>query len=182
MLPHGPAEKFLLDSSVKEKIENDDKYSLFVTRMEREVVSLMALDDKGAKQISGHADGPKFVQKNSFENEQGGSRGTTSVSGAWRRTAGWFDDLLKADRIVAKEVVMQKLLTYHHPSPAHLKATPEQIEGFASLSAWRKRLTRSLLHHSSWIRALKTVATANAEKGGECSPVCLAFTVDQLDA
>ena len=109
---------------------NDERYELFVTRMEREVVSLLALDEKAANKFTGRADGPKFAQKNALENDQGGTRRTTSVSRAWRRTAGWLDDLLNTNRVVAREVAIQKLLTYHHPSPSHLKATLEQIDGF----------------------------------------------------
>lgn len=41
---------------------NDQRYELFITRMEREAVSLLALDDKAVKQFIGRADGPKFVQ------------------------------------------------------------------------------------------------------------------------
>ena len=48
---------------------NDQKYGLFISRVEREVVNLLALDDKAAKQFTGRADGPKFVQTNALENE-----------------------------------------------------------------------------------------------------------------
>ena len=111
-----------------EEMTNDERYELFVTRMEREVVSLLALDEKAATKFTGRADGPKFAQENALKNEQGSARRTTPVSRAWRRTTGWLDDLLNTSRVVAREVAIQKLLTYHHPSPSHLKATPEQIE------------------------------------------------------
>ena len=83
VLPHGPA--WLRDDlGDVEGMTNDQKYGLFITNMEREVVSLLALDDKAAKQFIGRADGPKFVQKNALGNEHGGTRRTTAVSRAWR--------------------------------------------------------------------------------------------------
>jgi hypothetical protein len=125
VLPHGPPLKHPMALQEVQEMDNHQKYSLFVNRMESEVSSLMALDEKAAKRFTGRADGPKYVQRNALEYEQGGARKTTSVSRAWRRTAGWLDDSLKTDRIAAKEVAMHKLLSYHHHSPAHLKATPD---------------------------------------------------------
>lgn len=148
VLPHGPA--WLHDDlDDVEGMTNDQKYGLFITRMEREVVSLLALDDKAAKQFIGRADDPKFVQEHALGNEHGGTRRTTSVSRAWRRTSGWLDDLLNTDPLLPKEAAMLKLLTYRHPSPPPLKATPEQMDGFRSFLSWRKRLTRGMLEYKS---------------------------------
>ena len=62
LLPHGPA-MLQEDLDGAEVMTNDKQYELFITRMEREVVNLLALDDKAAKQFIGRADGPKFVQQ-----------------------------------------------------------------------------------------------------------------------
>ena len=59
---------------------------------------------------------------------------------------------------------MLKLLTYRHPSPPPLLATPEQMDGFRSFLSWRKRLSREMLEYKSWVVALKAAATSNAEK------------------
>ena len=41
--------------------------------MEKEAVSLLALDEKAAKLYVGRTEGPKFVQRNALENEQRGN-------------------------------------------------------------------------------------------------------------
>ena len=142
---------------------NDERFTKFIQSMEEEVVSLLALDDKVAKKFTGRAEGPTFVLRNALENEQGGTRRTTSVSRAWRRTAGWLDDLLKADQMLAREEAVHKLLNYRHPAPLQLKATPEQLEGFRMFSAWRKQISREMLTLTMWVEALKKAAVANAE-------------------
>ena len=62
VLPHGSAWPHDDLGDIEDMI-NDQKYGLFISRMEREVVNLLALDDKTAKQFIGRADGPKFVQQ-----------------------------------------------------------------------------------------------------------------------
>ena len=161
VLPRGPSWPHD-DLGDVDNLTKNQKYELFVTRMDKEAISLLTLDDKAAKQYVGRADGPKFVQKNALGNEQGGTRRTTAVSRAWRRTAGWLDDLLKTHRQLAWEAALLKILTYRHPSPPPLKATPEQVERFKSFLCWRKRLTREMLEHSSWTLAMKKAATTNA--------------------
>ena len=71
---------------------------------------------------------------------------------------------MKTNRVVAIEGAVSKLLTYRHPAPSHLKATPEQVEGFACFVAWRRLLSRGLLQQKSWIKAREESAMANAEK------------------
>ena len=62
VLPHGPA-MLQEDLDGVEGMTNDETYELFITRMEREAVNLLAHDEKVAKQFIGRADGPKFVQQ-----------------------------------------------------------------------------------------------------------------------
>ena len=69
---------------------------MFLCRMEREVVSLMAVGDTEANKYIGRVEGPKFVFENDLENGNGGTRKTIAVSRAWRRTGGWLDDLRSA--------------------------------------------------------------------------------------
>ena len=137
VLPHGPA---LPDDDLGDvgNLTQDERYKLFISRMEKETISLLALDEKEAKRYVGRAEGPKFVQKNALENEQGGTRRTTVVSRAWRRSAGWLDVLEYTNRELAWEAALLKLLTYRHPSPPPLKATPEQADGFKRFLCWRK--------------------------------------------
>ena len=45
VLPHGPAKDFRLDPTVIEAMTNNEKYQMFLTRMEQEVMSLHALDE-----------------------------------------------------------------------------------------------------------------------------------------
>ena len=71
VLPHGPAWQFDdLKSDEVDAFNNDQKYEVFISRMEREAVSLLALDGKAAKQFVGRTEGPKFIQKNALENEK----------------------------------------------------------------------------------------------------------------
>ena len=70
ILPHGPA----LPHDDLGNVDNltlDERYELFISRIEKEAVSLLALDDKAAKLYVGRTEGPKFVQRNALENEQG---------------------------------------------------------------------------------------------------------------
>ena len=143
---------------------NDQKYDVFISRMEQEVVSLLALDDKAAKRFVGRAEGPKFAQVNALEQGLGGTRRTTAVSRAWRRTAGWLHDLLETERQLVTEASILKLLCYRHPSPPPLKANPEQMKSFSEFLNWKRRLTREMLGHKSWVLALKVAATNNAER------------------
>ena len=48
ILPHGPPQKLPMAPHEMDEMDNDEKYSLFVTRMEREVVSLMALEPRSS--------------------------------------------------------------------------------------------------------------------------------------
>ena len=124
VLPHGPSWSYA-DLGNTDDLTNDQRYELFVARMEKEAVDLLALDDKAATQYLGRAEGAKFVQMNALENEQGVTRKTTAASRAWRRTAGWLDDLMSTDRQLAWELALLKILKYRHPSPPpRLKATP----------------------------------------------------------
>jgi len=75
VLPHGPALQMEdLDSDDIDKMTNEQRYDMFLSRMEKEVVSLMAVSDKEAKKYIGRTDGPKFVLKNALENGDGGTR------------------------------------------------------------------------------------------------------------
>ena len=65
---------------------------------------------------------------------------------------------------LAGEAALLKLLTYRHPEPPLLKATPEQIDGFKRFRIWRKQLTREMLGFKVWASALKKAAIENAEK------------------
>ena len=60
VLPHGRSWHHD-DMGDVEELTNDQRCEVFISRMEREVVNLLALDDKAAKQFIGRAGGPKFV-------------------------------------------------------------------------------------------------------------------------
>ena len=163
VLPHGPALRHD-DLGDLGSITQDERYEMFISRMEKEAINLMALDEKAAKRFMGRTEGPKFVQRNALEDGQGGTRRTTAVSRAWRRTAGWLDVVENTNLILAEEAAMLKILTYRHPEPPVLKATPEQIDGFKRFRFWRKQLTREMLGYKVWASALKKAAIENAEK------------------
>ena len=128
VLPHGPS---LPDDDLGDvgNLTQDERYTLFTSRMEKEAINLLAFNEKEAKQYMGRSEGPKFVQRNALEVEHGGTRKTTAVSRAWRRTAGWLDVLENTNRALAWEAALLKLLTYRHPSPP-------PAEGHAGASCW----------------------------------------------
>ena len=61
---------------------------------------------------------------------------TTSVSGAWHRTAGWLKKLAKSKTVVAAKIAKSLILSYRHPSPDYL-AAPKQKASFQALKNWR---------------------------------------------
>ena len=75
---------------------------------------------------------------------------------------GWLDELLHSNRQLVVEAAVHNLLTHRHPSPPPSKATPEQLDGFKTFLDWKRRLAREMLGHTSWITALKAVASINA--------------------
>ena len=81
-------------------MSNDARYNVFVARMEAEVTSLMGMDCKEMETLTGRTKGPTFVQSCALDVDIAGTRKTTSVSRAWRRTAGWLSDLMRVSKVV----------------------------------------------------------------------------------
>ena len=163
-LPFGPARKICYDDSSSGEVDNDDKYLLFLARMESEVGELMGKEGEELKALMGRTSGPVFVQRCALGEEPGGTRKTSSSPRAWRKSAGWLSDILRTRTLVEEKVYKKKLLHYSHPPPDKFKATPQQLESFAKFKEWQESLTGNLLAHRSWIFALKGMAVANAEK------------------
>ena len=162
--PYGPAVKVEYKPEVEVGLNVHQKYRLFVDRMEKELTSLAPLDDKGFKAVTGRNEGPRFVMRCAIGEEEVGPRRTTAVSRAWRKTAGWLEDIQRSDKVVVREAAKRKLLTYPHPPPAYLKATPEQHKSFDVFVVWHEITTQEVLQHASWVKVLKMAAMKNADK------------------
>ena len=134
---------------------NSQKCKLFVGRMEEEILSLTPMDSKQKKAKMGRNDGPRFVMKPALGDEIAGPRQTTAVSRAWRKTAGWLDDLQKSTKVVVRAVAKDKIWHYNHPPPAWVKATAEQHESFAAFKRWKKIITAEMLQSMTWIKLLR---------------------------
>ena len=103
--------------------------------MEMEVASLMGKDGKEREALCGRVNGPVYVQRCALSDEIAGSRKTTAVSRAWRRSAGWLSDIARAGDAWETMVCRWKVGTYKHPPPDKYKATPQQLESFARFLA-----------------------------------------------
>ena len=163
-LPHGPAQKFVYGKEEIEGMKNDERYNLFISRMETEVASLMGKEGKELGALTGRTLGPAFVHRCALEEDIAGARRTSSVSRAWRRSVGWFSDLLRTAKVVEANVYRRKVVSYKHPPPDQYKATPQQLESFGNFQTWQKAITEGLLGNETWVRALRGMAVANAEK------------------
>ena len=85
-LPHGPLGKPVEHKDNTDNLSKDELYQLFLQRMEEDTASLLAVDGKAKEAIMGRNDGPKFVMKSALGENNGGTRRTTAVSRAWRRS------------------------------------------------------------------------------------------------
>jgi len=143
-------------------MNNSQKYGLFTTRMENELISLMALDDDEAKKYRGRSDGPKYVIRNALGEGAAGSRRTTAVLRWWRKMAGWLQDLSGAKCKKEKAEAVRKLLYYRHPPPAKALATQQQQDSFANFEAWKSIIMEDMLGYSVWVETFRCTAIRNA--------------------
>ena len=132
--------------------------------MEAEVAGLMGKEGKEMEALMGRTSGPVFVQRCALEEEVAGARKTSSVSRAWRRSAGWLSDILRTRNLVEAKACKRKVMTYIHPSPDRFKATPQQIESFAKFKVLQETVSGNLLANLSWVFALRNMAATNVEK------------------
>ena len=88
---------------------------------------------------------------------------TTSVSRAWRVSARWLKDIVKAKENKAASVAAWKLLFYEHPRPDPARATPPQLEAMLCFSAWQRSLTRGMLLTPCLAKMLLYVASKQVE-------------------
>ena len=114
--------------------------------------------------VLGRSKGPTFVHRSALDDEIAGSRKTTSVSRAWRRTANWLDDLQKSKWIAKSKLAAKKNSNYSHPAPDKCNATPQQMASFNAFEVWRGIIIESMLEHEHWVRILKDTAIQNAER------------------
>ena len=101
-------------------------YKGFLDLMEEELAQVAGLEGKEAEKHKGRSEGPKYAWVDQSQCEIAGPSRTTSVSRAWRRTAGWLSDILKAKKAAKAEAARWKLLFYKHPQPNLSFANPEQ--------------------------------------------------------
>ena len=61
MLPHGPPRKWEYDDAEVANLSLDQKYNVFITRLEEEVAGLKPMRDKEKAAMPGRTEGPKFA-------------------------------------------------------------------------------------------------------------------------
>ena len=71
-LPYGPARTVCFDDGILEGMSNDDKYLLFLSRMEAEVGGLLGKEGNELEALMGRTEGPLFVQRCALGDEVGG--------------------------------------------------------------------------------------------------------------
>ena len=102
---------------------NNDLSRVFIDRMEQELIDIYGLDPSKASKFSGRSSGPVFVWRSAL-NDEIGSRRTTAVSRAWRRTSNWLGEILRTSNLISSKLSVSKVLNYVHPLPNKEKATP----------------------------------------------------------
>ena len=114
-MPYGPArwrENYVpmaVDATV------DQWYDSFLNRVEAETVDLYPLPENQTKKFFGRTAGPTFVHRSALNDENAGSRKTSSVSRAWRRTAKWLNDILVAKGVSRMMFAVKNVFHYSHP-------------------------------------------------------------------
>ena len=101
--------------------------------------------------------------KSALGDNDGGTRRTTAVSRAWRRSAKWLTVLAGQPTQQQRRAAINRLRYYKHPAPRIGGATPQQEKGFASFEAWKTLLTEQARQLSIWVEVLKEWAVKNAE-------------------
>ena len=119
----------------------------------------------------GRANGPKYAWVDQLKCEAAGPARTTSVSRAWRRTAGWLADILRSKKATKAEAARWKLLFYKHPQPNVSYATPEQLKSMQLFTAWRATITEANTFSVAWLKVFKAMAEKQAEREEEAARV-----------
>lgn len=86
-----------------------------------------------------------------------------SVSRAWRVSARWLNDIVKAKDKKPASVAAWKLLFYEHPRPDPARATSPQLEAMPCISAWQRSLTRGMLLTPCLAKMVLHVASKQVE-------------------
>ena len=63
VLPHGPPKKWDYNDTEVANLSLDQKYSVFITRLEEEVAGLKPMSEEEKAAMSGRAEGPKFAMR-----------------------------------------------------------------------------------------------------------------------
>ena len=115
-------------------------YGCFLDRLEMELSAVAWHDVKEVAKHGGTSSGPTFHMIDASRCEVAGWPNKTSVSLAWRRTAGWLGDIARTAN--ASKADAARLKVYHCQHPAHdaLRATLEQLSGMQKLNDWRTTL------------------------------------------
>ena len=130
--------------------------------METEVAMLIGAEGRIKEALAGRNKGPQFVVKSALGDNDGGTRRTTAVSRAWRRSARWLTVLTGQPTEQQRRAAISRLRHYKHPAPRVGGATSQQEKGFASFEAWRTLLTDQALQLSIWAEVLPNWAVKNA--------------------
>ena len=108
--------------------------------------------------------GPRYVWRNPLTSTPPDKGASTSITRAWRRSAGWLADLRRARTEAARSAAIWKLRFYRHPRPHPAKATVAQRADMDAALAWQSCLTTQLLHSQACISMIEHAAVAHARQ------------------
>lgn len=114
LLPHGPPNKDNAETKGANEQQGSD-YSGRITNIEEELCTMEGREGKEAANSSGKKDGAAYCWTNAMGETTAENSRTTSVSRAWRVSARWLKDIVKAKDKKTASVAAWKLLSTSAP-------------------------------------------------------------------
>ena len=148
ILPHGPPNK----EEVELGDRSDTDLGGCMERIEHELSQISGHDVVAATLHAGRSEGPKFKWKQAVANKEMDRAKTTSVSRAWRNTAGWLADARKSASETTKRAAQWKIRWYDHPTPDPARASPPQLQAMETFKWWQRKLEHGMLQSCHWLR------------------------------
>ena len=99
-----------------------------------------------------------YKMVNESKTEVAGRSNTTSVSRAWRRTAGRLCDMARPSNAKRSDAARWRVLYYKHPAPDPARALPAQLAGMKRFDDWRAMLKESIACSTTWATIYRGVA------------------------
>ena len=159
ILPHGPAPA----AAAPARGDGNDLHGC-LDLIESELAALAGRTAPEPDCKHARSKGPRYVWRNPLTSAPPDKGASTSITRAWRRSAGWLADLRKARAEAARSAAIWKLRFYRHPWPHPAGATVAQRAVMDAFLAWQSCLATQLLQSQACISMFERAAVAQAEK------------------